>query len=124
VDYPQAILTGAAYWELAEAEIAALCEGPRKSVGHACEVETSMMLHLRPDLVRRDRIAEEPPDTGPAGLNWARDFSRRSRQGAIGPPEHADADRGRAMLEAIVERVVATADEILRLPLPGQGGAA
>ncbi|CAN5890022.1 creatininase family protein [soil metagenome] len=118
VEFPEAILTGAAYWELAEAEIAALCEGPRKSVGHACEVETSLMLHLRPDLVRLDRIAKEPPDISLAGLFWARDFSRRTRQGAIGYPEHADAGRGRLMLEAIIERVVHTADEVSRLPLP------
>src|SRR4051812_36782405 len=44
--FPRAILTGAAYWELAETELAPLCEGPRKSVGHACEIETSMVLHL------------------------------------------------------------------------------
>ena len=45
--FPQAVLTGAAYWEIAGPELAALCEGPRKTVGHACEIETSMILHLR-----------------------------------------------------------------------------
>ena len=118
-EFPGAILTGAAYWELAEAEIAGLCEGPRKSVGHACEVETSMMMHLRPDLVRADRIADDPHPADPRGLFWARDFGRRTDHGAVGYPEKADAERGRRMLEAINDRVTAVADEILKLSLPG-----
>src|SRR4051812_1663797 len=78
VMFPRAILTGAAYWDLASAEIAALCKGPRKVMGHACEIETSMILHLRPDLVRRDLIADDPETTPPglSGLTWPRDFGR------------------------------------------------
>ncbi len=99
----EAVLTGAAYWELAEAEIAALCEGPRKTMGHACEIETSMIMHLRPELVRKDLILDDPdPDAGTLGsLTWARDFGRRTDHGAVGYPEAANADRGRRMLEAI-----------------------
>src|SRR5262245_39234777 len=52
VAFPRAILTGAGYWEPAEADLAALCTGPRKTVGHGCEIETSLLLHLRPELVR------------------------------------------------------------------------
>src|SRR5262245_6181270 len=64
--FPKAVLTGAAYWEVAAAELAALCTGPLKSMGHACEIETSMMLHLRPDLVRTDLIKDDPDETPPA----------------------------------------------------------
>ncbi len=60
---PRTILTGAAYWELAEQELAAFCEGPRKTMGHACEIETSMLMHLRPDLVRPDLIKDDPDET-------------------------------------------------------------
>jgi creatinine amidohydrolase len=118
--YPRAILTGAAYWDLADAEIAGLCEGPRKSVGHACEVETSLMLHLRPDLVRRDLIRDDPSTTPAvlAGLTWARDFGRSTDHGVIGHPESADAGRGGRMLEAIVGRVAEVAREVLDLPMP------
>ncbi len=118
--HPGAILTGAAYWEVAGAEIAALCAGPKTSMGHACEVETSMVLHLRPDLVRLD-LARDDPEDSPAGLEglfWARDFGRKTAHGAVGHPEHADADRGRRMLEAIVGRLAEVADAVLALPLP------
>jgi creatinine amidohydrolase len=117
--FPGSILTGAAYWELAAPEIAALCEGPRQSVGHACEVETSLMLHLRPDLVRRDRIRDDPcePPEGLRGLFRALDFGRLTDHGAVGYPGRADAEKGRRMLEAIMTRVVAVARRLLELPL-------
>lgn len=118
--FPRAVLTGAAYWELAEADLAALCRGPRPTVGHACEIETSMMLAVRPELVRRDLVRDDPDDTptGLKGLFWARDFARRTHHGAVGHPEFADAERGRQMLEAVVARVRAVAEQVLALPLP------
>jgi creatinine amidohydrolase len=117
--FPRAILTGAPYWEIAEAELGALCEGPRKVMGHACELETSMMLSLRPDLVHKDLIQDDPDPT-PAGLQgvyWARDFGRRTDHGAVGHPASANADRGRRMLEAVVRCVTAAAENVLKLPL-------
>ncbi len=117
--YPRAILTGAAYWELAGDEMAAYCVGPRKVMGHACEIETSMMLHLRPELVRRDRIADDPDTTPEAlgGLTWPRDFGRRTDHGVVGHPESADAQRGLLMFHAAVTRVVEVARAVLELPL-------
>jgi creatinine amidohydrolase len=117
--FPRALLTGAAYWDLAEPELAALCSGPRKVMGHACEIETSLMLHLRPDLVLRDLIADDPDPTPSdlRGLFRAQDFGRRTHHGAVGHPEHADAERGRRMLEAIVRRVSDVAQRVLALPL-------
>ncbi len=121
VEFPRAILTGAAYWDLAAAELAALCRAPRKEMGHACEIETSMMLHLRPDLVRLDRIEDDPDETpeGLGGLCWPRDFARRTDHGVVGYPGSADAEQGRKMLEAAVAAVAAVARRIVGLPLPG-----
>jgi creatinine amidohydrolase len=119
VVFPRAVLTGAAYWEIAEAEIAPLCTGPRKTMGHACEIETSMVLHLRPDLVRKDRILDDPDDTPSVlkGLLWARDFGRRTDHGAVGYPESADAGRGGKMLDAIVRKVTTVVEKTLEIPL-------
>src|SRR5919199_3109805 len=33
-EFPRAVLTGAAYWEVAGDELAALCQGPLKVMGH------------------------------------------------------------------------------------------
>jgi creatinine amidohydrolase len=119
VEFPSAILTGAAYWDLASAELAALCEGPRKTMGHACEIETSLMMHLRPDLVDTTAIVDE----GDAAheqiprLSWALDFSRSTDHGVVGFPQSADPNRGRQMLDAVVRCVADTAESVLALPL-------
>jgi creatinine amidohydrolase len=118
--YTKCLLTGASYWELAEREIAALCDGPRKSVGHACEVETSMIMHLRPELVQRDEIKDDVETVPDAlrGLFVAKDMKQRTDHGAVGYPEQATADKGRRLLDAITARVSEVAQAILREPLP------
>ncbi len=115
-----ALLTGASYWELAEREIAALCDGPRKSVGHACEVETAMVMHLRPELVRTSEIKDDVETVPDAlrGLFVAKDIAQRTDHGAVGYPEAATPEKGRRLLGAIVTRVAAVADAVLRESLP------
>ena len=124
VEFPRAVLTGAAYWDLAADELAGLCRGARKEMGHACEIETSMVLHLRPDLVRLDKIKDDPDIMPPGlrGLSWPRDFARRTDHGVVGHPEAADAERGRLMLEAAVGKVAEVAQRVLELPLPAPIG--
>jgi creatinine amidohydrolase len=113
-------LAAASYWELAERELAALAEGPRKSMGHACEFETSMMLALRPDLVRRGEVRDDPPrdDAVLRGLFLADDMRQRTDHGAVGYPERASADKGRACLDTAVGRTVEVVQGLLRRPLP------
>ena len=117
VMFPSAILTGAPYWDLAKEEIAAICTGPRKVMGHACEIETSMMMHLRPDLVRTDAIADDPDLTPPglSGLFWPRDFGRSTDHGAVGYPESASAETGRLLLEAMICKVAEVSRSVLAL---------
>src|SRR5262249_43458995 len=77
------ILSAASYWELASKELAELGQGPRKSMGHACEYETSMMLALRPDLVRKSEIRDDPPqeDAALRGLFLADDMRQKTDHG-------------------------------------------
>src|SRR5262249_17522132 len=118
--YPERQLSAASYWELAETELAALADGPRKTMGHACEVETSMVLALRPELGRRDRIRRAPPPPEPAlrGLFRPEDMKQRTDHGAVGHPERATAEKGRRMLEAAVQRTAEVVRALLERPLP------
>jgi creatinine amidohydrolase len=118
--YPNRHLTGASYWELAEKELAILAEGPRKSMGHACEFETSMVLALRPDLVRRDAIKDDPPsdDAGLRGLFTAEDMYQKTDHGCVGFPERASVPKGRACLDAAIARTCEVVFALLRKPLP------
>jgi creatinine amidohydrolase len=118
--YRDRLLTAASYWELADKELAALADGPRKSMGHACEFETSLVLALRPDLVRREEIQDDPPtdDPGLRGLFLAEDMWQRTDHGAVGYPEKASAERGRAILAAAVDRTAEVVRILLERPLP------
>lgn len=123
ISYPDRLLTGASYWELAAAELAALATGPRKAMGHACEFETSMMLHFRPDLVRTAAIQDDvtAEDTRLRGLYVAGDFGQRTDHGAVGYPEQATAEKGGRMVEAIVGRVTEVCQALLEAPIkPGR----
>jgi creatinine amidohydrolase len=118
--YRDRLLSAASYWELAEKELAGLATGPRKSMGHACEFETAMIMALRPDLVQRDEIRDDPPAEEPAlgGLYLADDMKQRTDHGAVGYPERATAEKGRAFLAAAIDRTVLVIQELLRRPLP------
>ena len=118
--YRQRLLTAASYWELAEKELAGLARGPRKSMGHACEFETSMTLALRPDLVRKEEIQDDPPRDDPVlrGLFTPEDMKQRTDHGAVGYPEQASAESGRVFLGVAIERTAEVVQTLLRRPLP------
>ena len=114
------ILSAASYWEIAEKELAALAEGPRKSMGHACEFETSMVLALRPDLVRTQEIRDDPPRDDPIlrGLFLADDMKQKTDHGCVGYPEKATAEKGHALIKAAVARTVEVVQGLLARPVP------
>jgi len=80
---------------------------------HGGAGETSVMLALAPDLVRTDMIASAPPPSPDSvaalifdrGVTWPwrTDDPRLARMGIIGDPAAASAERGRAMVERMVE---------------------
>jgi creatinine amidohydrolase len=72
---------------------------------HAEVLETSMMLHLHPELVHMERA--EPGFTGEMELDDLLEKGMRaiSQNGIIGNPVGADAEMGAAVLDALVERL-------------------
>jgi creatinine amidohydrolase len=91
-------------------------------VTHACELETSMVLRLRPELVDLEaaRGAIVPfesafysPDSRRASrVSVARPFEHNSVTGSYGHPELATAEKGEALFAAVVSEVVACVREI------------
>lgn len=78
---------------------------------HAGEIETSLMMHLAPDLVR-DGASDAVPSSPPAHLEWI-PFHRLSPSGVWGRPSHASAVKGRRALEAAVTATVEYIDRTL-----------
>jgi creatinine amidohydrolase len=119
-EFPDRLLAAACYWDIAEAELAAIAEGARKRMGHACEFETSMMLALRPELVRRELARDDCRGEMPElrGVVVVEDFRQRTQQGSFGYPQLASAEKGKRMLEAVIGRCVEVVQALLRRPLP------
>jgi creatinine amidohydrolase/Fe(II)-dependent formamide hydrolase-like protein len=82
------------------------------------------MLALAPDLVRRDMIANAESPPAPDGVAaliydrgvtwpWRTDDPRLARTGIIGDPAAASAERGRAMIDRMVERARGVLERVL-----------
>ncbi|WP_237217004.1 creatininase family protein [Falsiroseomonas oryziterrae] len=81
-------------------------------IQHACEGETSLWLHLDPDQVRRDEIANTISpggfSAGDAAATRFWSFSERAPvTGVRGDPRAATAEKGRAIFEAMAEGLAA-----------------
>jgi len=108
------------WWQLAADALLHLTETGPGGVGHACEFETSLMLHIAPRLVRLDALTDNGLQ---ATYAWAegdmlrraraslyRPFNTMTRNGVVGEPKAASADKGRRISEA----VMAQAGELIR----------
>ncbi|MGB9775756.1 MAG: creatininase family protein [Anaerolineae bacterium] len=112
---------------LAEPTFSRLRRSGPGGVAHACEYETAMMLHLRPDLVQMDRAVREigqfkltyfnwdHPES--SALSWQDWWSRMSESGVCGDPTVATAEFGRALFETTVENFIRLVREFRTIPL-------
>lgn len=119
-EFPDTLLTAGCYWSPGDAEIVKLLEGDDKFVGHACEFETSMIMHLRPELVDTERLAHAGdwlPDQV-QGMFVCRDMMQRTQAGATGRADLASAEKGAALFDAVVGGVERFVQTVLTEPLP------
>lgn len=95
---------------------------------HGGAAETSMMLHLRPELVRREELRNFPSLAqrlekdftvlGPAGrVGFAWQTQDLNPEGALGDASAADAARGRALVELYARRFATLLQEVDRFDL-------
>jgi creatinine amidohydrolase len=97
-------------YEPAQQAMAEILED-QKRVHHACEAETSMMMVLAPDTVRREALAEAhgPPHWTPQPAGVARYVSFRdaTASGVIGDARRANAQKGEKLVAAVRDAIVA-----------------
>jgi creatinine amidohydrolase len=95
---------------------------------HGGAVETSIMLHLRPELVRRDKLADFKPSSlalaarnahigahGKVPYSWL--TQDLNPAGACGDATRASAEHGRALVEQAAASFRAILEELDRMPL-------
>jgi creatinine amidohydrolase len=102
-------------------------QGGWGSVGHACEYETAMMLHLHPDRVDMSKAERDIGQLKlkyfnwdypePAAYSWQDWWSRFSRMGVCGDATAATPAFGRRMFDLTVERFVELVREFRTIPI-------
>jgi creatinine amidohydrolase len=90
-------------------------------MAHGCELETSVLLHLRPDLVQMDKAEKDINFQRTEFFYWDLEtpspvffqewFSRYSKTGTVGDPTKAAASKGERFVNAVVDRMVALVGE-------------
>lgn len=121
---PKTQFAFASYWSLAAAHLERVRESALGGMGHACEMETSVMLHLRPDSVRMDRARRDGPKHTDVyrktdmqlgrPVFFVNEFHEISETGVVGHPDLASAEKGKRFLDGIVDAVGAFVDEFAR----------
>lgn len=99
-------------------------------ISHACEVETSMMLAIRADLVEQSKALEPNPVLKSDWFNFEyggkvgvfRRYHRLTAPGNMGAPRAATKEKGDAMLAGVVAQVVKFLEEFSRWPELGKIG--
>jgi len=118
--YNNALLCGESYWDVAREHIAGQLKGGAAGIGHACEAETALIMHLRPGLVDESALVDcgqHLPDVD-EGIYMARDMMQRTGNGATGRPDLSSAEQGKLLFDGIVENVVGAIDHALKTPIP------
>ena len=117
------------YYDLAAAEFGEARTSEVGGSGHACEFETSLLMHLAPDAVgdaqgiRRPIEARTPRDfrdlTDPGQTAVGYTFTERFPEGIMGDPTVASGETGERIWEAAVSGVVEFLADFRTLPPEG-----
>lgn len=108
--YPNLLLGARGYYQYILEESAQVMEGPVKTIMHACEAEASLILHLRPELVRKDKLRDDGLTGSTEGMvNF---FHEVTEEGSLGYATLASAEKGKRLFEAAVEAVSRELDKL------------
>jgi creatinine amidohydrolase len=129
VEEPRSLVAATFYLTSPEAAgtIAEVRTTSRGGMAHACELETSLYLHLQPEAVDMDAAVEERgyPETQHAWLDWSDGplklmpwWSAFSESGVQGDATAATAEKGAALFEAAVEELSTYVRELRSMTLP------
>lgn len=120
--YPSNDLGFCSWWQVAAAELLDISGSGPGGVGHACELETSLMLHLHPELVKLDRI-----QSGTNCPTWAwaeadmlrgsrvrlqRSMKQMTRNGVYGDPTCADGVKGKQILDVVINNLKTVVEDL------------
>jgi len=119
--HPEKEVTGLTYFSLTSPVLEETRDSDIGGVLHGGELETSLMLHLRPELVGEldeDAMSEVPYERAMADLNDPgdlqiyRDFAKYSDHGYLGAPKEATAEKGEQILNHVSRELASILTEV------------
>ena len=120
--FPENTFLTVTYWNPAAADLAEIRSSRLGGMGHACELETSLVMYERPTLIRREKLAAD--GAWPVSDYLAKDmikggkaslattFDEISATGVVGDPTTASAEKGERFFQAIVDHLKALAESL------------
>ena len=91
--------------EAAQAKVL-VTKRPHKAYFHACEIETSYMLYLRPDKVDMSKAIRQYPEFPPDFDVVPSPWSKVMDKAVMGDATAATKEKGKAMIDAVVDTIV------------------
>ena len=100
--------------DIARTKFREIRKSPRKMIGHADELETSMMLAIVPNLVQMSKAVTEEPNFPPqislesedlANVTYGWKTEEVTKSGTIGNPKLATPETGRLLLDYVVQTI-------------------
>jgi creatinine amidohydrolase len=127
--YGRARIAAVTYFTLAREAIAALRRSEMGGMGHACEFETAMIQHIRPELVRTELAEATYPDPGSpylttdllggSAVRTYLDFADLSPTGTLGDPLLSTPEAGARFFEAAVGALADFIEDFRTWVIPG-----
>jgi creatinine amidohydrolase len=110
------------YWNIAAEQLCKLRDSTEGGMGHACELETSLVMAAKPEAIRTAKIKADGrwstsrflgKDMLAGGTaSVSRSFSEISTDGAVGDPRTASAEKGRKFFDVIVAQLLELVREL------------
>jgi creatinine amidohydrolase len=130
--YGQARIAALTYFALAKDAVAKLRKSEPGGMGHACEFETSMIQHIRPELVTMDGAKTTYPDPGSrylttdllggSAIRTYHDFGDLSVTGTLGDPSLASPEAGAEFFKAVTSELGAFIADFRQWKIPEAKG--
>jgi creatinine amidohydrolase len=128
VEEPESLVAASFYLvsEQSAAVIEEVRDSGRGGMAHACELETSLYLHLHPDAVDMSQAVDEHgySETEHAWMDWSDGplkvmpwWSSFSESGVQGDASKATAAKGEALFEAATEEIASYVTELRSMPI-------
>lgn len=106
-EHPELMVAAAGYYQGLTPEFwESVLTGPLKKIAHACEAETSLMLHAYPHLVRQDKLRDDGLYPHHTVVGLVNHFDEITDAGSFGYATQATAEKGKVLFEAITDWIV------------------